>query len=308
MAVGIGAGGFMGVALETVAGTYLAPTKFVPFESESLGWAQDTTLRRPIRQSADVIGAVLGDGRVEGDVGMEFLEDCVVYFLHAARTSVVKTGTTPNFTYAFKGSAAALPSKTLSVTIVRNGQVFGYTGVAVSSFTISIEDSMLKFSASLIGRTEATQALPTPTFPTTVPFGAGTFDISVGGSVISDADSFTFTVDDGGAAQNRLRSTRGAAFVSYGERTVTVACDRDFDTRTDYDSFKTLTSQQVGLTASKGTNNKVIIDVPVGYRQEYGINLGGQGDLLRVSTSWTGTIDATGNAYTVTVMCQENIT
>src|SRR5690242_17930179 len=114
---GIGASGLMGIALETVAGTYLAPTKFVPFESESLNWVQDTTFRRPIRQSADNIGAVLGDGNVEGDVGMEFLEDCVVYFLHCARTTVVKTGTTPNFTYAFSGSAAAVPNKTMSITI-----------------------------------------------------------------------------------------------------------------------------------------------------------------------------------------------
>src|SRR4051812_22216611 len=109
---GIGAGGFMGIALETVAGTYTPPTKYVPFESESLNWAQDTTFRRPIRQSADNIGAVLGDGRVEGDVGMEFLEDCVPYFLYCARTTVTKTGTTPNFTYAFKGSAVAVPSRT----------------------------------------------------------------------------------------------------------------------------------------------------------------------------------------------------
>jgi hypothetical protein len=304
---GIGAGGFAGLALETVAGTYVAPTKFFPFESESLNWTQDTTMRRPIRQSADVIGAVLGNGRVEGDISMECLEDIVPYFLHCARTSVVKSGST-NYTYAFKGSAAAVPARTMSITIVRNGQVFGYTGVVVSSFTISIEDAILKFSCTMIGRDEAVQSAPTPTFVNTAPYGAGSYVATVAAGTITDSDSFSFQVDDSGTAQNRIRNARGAAFVSYGERSVSISMDRDFETRTEYDGFKALTAQAVGLTATKSANNSVQIDVPVGYRTEYTVNLGGQGDLLRVSNSWTGAIDGTGNAYTVTIKCQENIT
>jgi hypothetical protein len=305
---GIGAGGIVGVALETVAGTYEAPTKFVPVDSESLNWVQDTTQRRPIRQSADVIGAVLGDGNVEGDISMEFLEDCVVYFLHCARTTVVKGGVGPNYTYAFKGSAVAIPPRTMSITVVRNGQVFAYVGCAVASFTISVEDSMVKFSASMLGRSEATQSLPTPTWPTTVPFGAGTYDLSIAAAPIADSDSFSFEVDDNGSAERRLRNTRGAAFVRYGERSVTVSMDRDFETRAEYDSFKSLTAQAISFTATKSANNKVIVDVPVGVREAYEVNLGGQGDLLRVSNSWFGAIDGTGNAYTVTVHTQENIT
>jgi hypothetical protein len=305
---GIGAGGLLGVAIEVTAGTYVAPTKFIPIESESLNWVQDTTFRRPIRQSADNIGAVLGDGHVEGDISMEALEDCILYFLYAARTTVVKTGAGPNYTYTITGSAAALPAKTLSITVVRNGQVFGYTGCAVASFTITIEDNMLKFSCTLRGRTEASAASPTPTWPTTAPFGAGTYDLQVAGASIADADSFSFEVDDSGDAQMRLRSTRGAAFISYGERTVTISMDRDFETRAEYDSFKSLTAQIVQMTATKSANNKVTVNVPVGVREAYEVNLGGQGDLIRVSNAWTAVIDATGNAYTVTVLSQENIT
>src|SRR5687768_15727381 len=134
---GTGAQGFLGVAIEAAAGTYLAPTKYVPIESEGLGWVQDTVWRRPIRQSADIIGAVPGNGRIEGDIGMEAFEDVVAMFLRCARTSVIKTGTTPNFTYVFTGSAVAVPSKTMSVTVVRNGVTFGYTGCVVSSFSFS---------------------------------------------------------------------------------------------------------------------------------------------------------------------------
>jgi hypothetical protein len=307
---GIGASGFAGIAFEVTPGTYVAPTKYFPIESESLNWTQEVTFRRPIRQTADNIGAVLGNGHVEGDMAMEFLEDVVPYFLYAARTSVVKSGTGPNYVYTFKGANTAFPAsgRTLSITIVRNGQVFGYTGVAVSSFTINIDGGMLKFSASLLGRNEAVQSAPTPTFVNTAPFGAGSYTPSVAGSAVTDSDTFTFTVEDNGSAENRLMPSLGAAFVRYGERNVTTAMDRDFLTRADYDSFKALTAQVISFLASKGVNNSVQIDVPVGIRSEYAPNLGGQGDLIRVSNSWTGVIDGTGNAYTVTIKTQENIT
>jgi hypothetical protein len=230
----------------------------------------------------------------------------VVYFLHAARTAVTKTGTT-DFVYEFVGTAAAIPTKTLSITIIRNGQVFAYTGVVVSSFTINVDSGVTMFSASLVGRNEATQSAPTPTFPDTEPFGEGSYDIQVDAATITDADTFSFQVEDNGAAQNRLKSTRGAAFVSYGERNVTVSMDRDFDTRADYDAFKALTARALHFEANKGAANYIHIDVPVGVRSEYAVNLGGQGDLIRVSNSFTGVIDDTGNAYTVTIGTQEDV-
>ena len=307
MPPGISAGGFAGLAHETTPGVYAAPTKYFPFNSESLAWAQDVTFRRPIRQTADQIGAIQGNASVAGDLSMEALEDVVPYFLYCARTTPVKTGTT-NYVYTFKPTAAAIPPRTMSITVVRNGQVFGYVGLVVSSFTFTIDNGELMFNVSLIGRDEASQAAPTPSFVNTVPFALGQFTPKVAGATITDADTFSFTVDDGGAAQNRIMPTRGAAFVSYGERTVTASMDRDFQDRTDYDSFKALTVQAVHLDAIKGTNNQITIDVPVGIRSEYTVALGGQGDLLRATNSWTGVIDATGNAYTITVLCQESIT
>ena len=119
---GTGAGGLLGVALETVAGTYLAPTDFVPIKSESIHYMQETVWRRPIRQTASIYGSSDGNARVEGDISMEAYEDIVAVFLHAARTTVAKTGTaSPGFTYTFKGTALAVPTKTMSITVVRNG-------------------------------------------------------------------------------------------------------------------------------------------------------------------------------------------
>jgi hypothetical protein len=309
MTIGIGAGGIIGIALEDVAGTYQAPTKFIPIESESLAYQQDTQYRRPIRQSADIIGAVAGNAHIEGDISMEALEDCILYFLHTARATAVKSGVDPNWTYTFTPNANATPAKTMSITVVRNGITFGYTGCVVSSFTISIEDGMLKFSATMQGLDEETDAVPVPVWPTTTPFAAGQYSLQIPTAAqVFDADTFEFQVEDNAEAQFRLKSTgRGASFISFGERNVTVSTERDFQDRDEYELFKSVTSGSLTLLASKGTNNSVQIDVPTTIKDSYEVNLGGQGDLVRASVSYNGVIDGTGKSYQITVKSQEVI-
>jgi hypothetical protein len=310
---GTGAQGFLGVALETVAGTYTAPTDFVPIDSESLQYIQETVWRRPIRQSADIVGSVPGNARVEGDLSMEAIESTVALFLHAARTTVVKSGTaSPGFTYTFTGSANAVPSKTMSITVVRNGIVFGYTGCVVGSFAFTVEDAQLKFNPTILGRDEATQTLPTPTWATgiaTQPYGAGNYSLEVPtGTPITDSDGFEFSVDDSPETQYRLKSTAAAAFVAFGERTVSASLQRDFENRTDYDAFKALTSSSITLTGTKGVDNSISLVMPASLKDSYEVGLSGQGDLTRASISYMGVLDATGKAYSIVVKTQKDIT
>jgi hypothetical protein len=311
---GTGAGGFLGVAPETVSGTYVAPTKYVPIQNESLRYLQDTIWRRPIRASADVVGAVDGNSRVEGEVSMEAFEDVVAIFLHSARVSVNKTGTaSPGFTYTFTGSAIAVPARTMSITVVRNGVVFAYTGCVVGAFTFNISDGLLMFNTTILGRDEATQTLPTATWQTGIqaaPFGAGKYKLEIPtASQVFDTDNFEFSVDDSPEAQYRLKDTgRGAQFISYGERTAGLTVERDFENRTDYDAFKALTAQSITLQAIKGVNNSIAILLPAAIKDTYEVGLSGQGDLIRASVAYQGTLDATGVAYTVTVKTQQDIT
>jgi hypothetical protein len=311
MALGIGGGAAMGLALETVAGTYLAPTKWLPFTSESLNFQQDTVWRRPIRRAVGVIGAVAGNQHVEGDIEMEALEDVVPYFLMCSRASVVKTGAGPNYVYTSTPTANAIPAKTMSVTLERvTGQSFGFTGMVVSSFKFGIDDGQLTFTASMMGRDEASNSIGSPTFPTSTPFGAGTYTIEIPtGSTVTDTDTFEFTVEDNATPNYRLKNTgRGADFIAYGERNCTLTVERDFLTRTDFDAFKALTAQAVTITASKGSNNSIVISMPVAVKNTYEIPVPGQGDLVRAQIEYQGVSDATGVDYTVVVKTQENIT
>ena len=310
MGLGIGAGGLMGVALEAVAGTYVAPTKYVPFTSENLRMAEDTQFRRPIRESADAIGAVAGNEHIEGDIEMEALEDCLIYFLYASRTTIVKTGSNPNFVYTGIGSAAAVPVKTMSITIKRSDQIFGYTGCVVGSFKFGVNNGLLTFGASILGRNETVQSSPTATWGTSVPFGAGTYSIEIPTATpVTDTETFEWTVQDNAEAKFRLKSTgRGAEFIQFGERDVTWTMTRDFLTRADYDLFKAITAQSITLTASKGANNSISLLTPVSFKESYEVGLSGQGDLNTANIGYRSVIDGTGKAYQFVVKTQEDIT
>lgn len=303
-------GGYLGIALEAVQGVYQAPTKFFPIRSESLQFRQDTNWRRVIRGVVDVLGAVAGAGRVEGDIEMELLEDVLPYFLQASRNTVVKSGTGP-YTYTTTPGHGALPAQTLSITVVRAGIVFGYTGCIVGSMNFSVDNGLGIVTMSMFGRDEADQSTPaSPAFSTVEPYGMGKWNIQVPTATqIFDADTFSFQVEDNASAEIRLKDTAGAAYARYGERSVTVSMDRDFTDRAEYDAFKSLTAQSITIVAQKDATHRVSLKAPVAIKDTYDVSgLAGQGDLVRASIAYQGVYDpATSKAYEIVVITDENI-
>lgn len=301
------AGAFPLVNSAGTPGVYASPVKYMPFTGESLKFTQNTQWRRPIRQSADVIGAVSGDANVEGDVTMEALEDVIAWWLGVTRVSVVQSGSSPNFIYTATPTAAAIPPKTCSLTVVRAGEVFGYVGCVVNVTKFSIDNGMLMYTVTIIGRDEATQTVPVATWPTSVPFGAGSYSVEFpSGTPVFDTDTIELDIDDGGSAQFRMKNTgRGAQFIQYGERQVQLKASRDFLSRADYDAFKAYTAQSVTITAARGANNSVSLLVPVAIKDTYEVNLSAQGDLVRGDIAYQGVIDGTGKAYQLVVKTQE---
>ena len=229
--------------------------------------------------------------------------------MYASRTNIVKSGSTPNFTYTITPTAVAVPVKTMSITIKRSDQIFGYTGCVVSSFKFGINNGLLTYGASIIARNEASQSSPTATWPATVPFGAGTYSIEIPTATpVTDTDTFEWTCEDNAEAQFRLKSTgRGADFVNFGERDVTWTMNRDFLTRADYDLFKAVTSQSITISATKGVNNSITILTPVSLKETYEVGLSGQGDLNRANIGYRAVIDGTGKSYQIVIKTQEDI-
>lgn len=313
MAIGVGASGIIGIAFETTVGTYAAPTKYISFNSESLKYIQAPVWRREIKGTADVTGHILGNVNTAGDLVFDCVADTLVYFLYSARATVVKTGTGP-YVYNVTGNQAATVAagRTLSITIVRNGVVFGYVGCSVSSIKLGINNGGLLATVSLIGLDETVQSLPTAAFTNQPPFGAGMYNIQIPTATqVFDMDTFEFTVNDNANPEFRLKNTgRGAQFIKYGQRDVTLTTARDFLNRTEYDAFKVMTAQSVTLKAIESASNEIDILIPVAERETYDISgLSGQATLIRAAVNYRGEYDATtGAAYKVTVTTTESIT
>jgi hypothetical protein len=307
----IGASAIMGIAPEVTPGTYVAPAKFFPFESETLNYTQDTTWRRPIRNTPGLVGAILGNAHTEGDINMELLTDVVVYFMKASRCTLVKAGAGP-YTYTYTPAPLAVPVNTVSISVKRGQEVFGYTGCILAGFTMTVDSSgALKFNPKIVGGDEATAAaLSGVTWPASVPFGVGQYSVQVPTATqIFDADNFEFTTDEGAEPQYRLKSSgRGASFVKFGESSATAKLDRDFSTRAEYDAFKALTAQSISFLATQGASYSVLVTMPVAYKDAYDIKIGGQGDLVRASVSFQGAINAGGAHWTMVVTELTSIT
>lgn len=306
---GIGAGGLIGVAFEPTVGTYTAPTKYVPILNETLEYKEMNNYRRPIRQSAAQIGVVAGDFDIEGTITMEATEDTCLYFTEVSRAVGVKSGTTPNWIYTYTPTAVAIAPRTMSITIVRNGVVFGYTGCMTTKSTFTVNNNILEMDIDIIGLTEATQSLPTATWPTTTPYGPGSWVVSVPtGTPVFDMDTFSFSIDDAGTAQYRLRNARGASFISYGERTLQMTASRDFLDKTDYTAFQTVTGQPIQIAVTSGANNGISFQLYNAIKDVYQVQLSGQGDLIRGSLTYNSTLDNSSNEYQIVYKTQEVIT
>jgi hypothetical protein len=313
MAVGIGAAGIVGIARELVNNTYRAPEKYVPVLNESLKVVQSNIYRRPIRSLTDPVGAVAGPYHVEGSVTMEALDDCLPYFMCGMRGDLAKSIGAANDVYTLTPNAKAQRTgagHTLSLTVERNGIVFGYAGCVVGSFQFTVQDGILVCTMDIVGVSEAVQGAPSATWPTSIPPGPGQYIVQIPTATqVYDVDTFTVSVDDGAEAQNRLRDdTRGATFVLFGERETTMSLERDFESRVEFDAFKAATAQAIMIKAAQATNNYVQINMYSGIKDSYELGLSGQGDLVRGSVEYQGVYSvASGKSYQLVVATQESL-
>lgn len=309
MAVGVGASGFVGVAVEAVAGTYVAPTHYLPLRNESLQFQQDTQWRRPLRGIADVAGGLQGYSHVEGDLELEVIPSIWPQLLRSARMTCVKTGAGP-YVYTWSPSQVATPAKTMSVTVVRNGVAFGYVGCIIGSQEYTMDAGTLVSTLAILGTDEADQAVPTPTYVTDEPFGAGMYSLEVPfASVVTDTDTFTLNIEDNPEPQFRIKNSKTAQFVKFGERSVTLSLERDFESRADYDAFKALTAQRIKLTATRAAES-ISFDIKSAIKESYEIaGLSGQAELIRAGIEYQGTYsDGDAKSYEIVVNTAASIT
>lgn len=309
MAAGLGAGGAVGIALETAAapGTWVTPALWVPVTDETFTYNEDRYFSEAIRQQTISQAAKQGFYHIEGGLNMEVDTRSLPYFLHASRLGVTKTGAGTPWTYKYQPtSGAVIPTtnRTLSVTILRNGVWFGYSGCVVGSFELTVDAGVLKLNiTSLLGLADipsATIGTPTPTFTSPQLLGAAAHSIALGdnalatpaagvtamtGATVSTKfNGFTFTDNENAEAQNRITPTRAATYISFGITEAQVATQLDFDDKTDYNHFLATDSKRMQFISSNSANDKVVINIYNSVFDEYPVSLGNWGDIIMADT------------------------
>lgn len=308
MAVAIGASGIVGIARESVSGTYLAPEFYLPVRNESINFVNEVQYTRPIMQVADQVHAVEGPQRVEGDLEMELFPDALVYLMAGTRMDLTKAGAGP-YTYTYKPNANATPASTLSFTVVRNGVVFGYVGCVIGSMEFTVDNGLFVGSFNVLGIGEAPQSAPTPTWPTQEPAGADAYDIRIAAASFTNTDNFSMSIDDSAEAVYRLGNAQQAAFVKFGERTVEATLDMDFEDATEYTNFKNVTAQRLEFDVDWDANNYIHFDTPLATMATFETGLDGQGDLVRASISYMAKYDfSTTQSFDIEISSDTNIT
>jgi len=329
MPAGLGGGGKVGFAFEAVMGTYVAPAVFVPVLSEDLQYMEEKYYSEQIRQQTIHSDVKPAPYHVEGPVEMEVDVNNLPYWLYASRHNITKTGAGP-YTYKFtpgnQGSASTAASgavaRTASITIVRNGIVFGYVGCVVGSFEFSVTDEgILVVTMDVLGMGEAVQSAPSPTWIAPQLYGADASNVYLAASAVTPTfgaanvnfDGFTFRANYNAEPQNRIRSDRKASYISFGITEAEIESSLDFLDRTDYDNMVANATRAIKLEATQGgldfataTHGVKLQGNRVSY-DTYETNLEGMGDLI--ISDFTGRMIgiAGGDAYQIEVKSAVNI-
>lgn len=330
MPAGLGGGGKVGIAFETVMGTYVAPTIFVPVLNESLQYMEEKYYSEQIRQQTIHSDVRPSFYHVEGDIELEADPNNLPYWMYASRHAITKTGAGP-FVYRFVPSSAGAAStaagsttpKTLSITIVRNNVVFGYVGCVVGSYEFVVDDEgVLRVTLSVLGMGEAVQSAPSPTWAAPNLYGADAHQIYLAasaavptfGATDVNFNGFTFRSNFNAEAQNRIRADRKASYISFGITEAEIESELDFLDRTDYDNMVNNTTRAIkmeslhgGATLAAATDGVVLQGNRVSY-DRYEVSLEGMGDLIMAG--FTGRVVGItgGDAYEINVKSAASIT
>jgi hypothetical protein len=318
MPAGLGGGGALGFAFETTYGTFVPPTIWIPIISEEFRYTEERYFSPQLRQQVMVSDVKQGYYHIEGDIVMEVDPNFFPYFMYISRHTTTKTGTAPSLVYKSvpnKQATFGTPSKSASITILRNDIIFGYTGCLCGQYEFTVEDGVLRCTLSMLGLADSAPAGPfTPTWLTPDLYGADAHAIFVAstfgpsptfGTASRDFNGITITMNHNAAAQNRIVKDRGASYIAYGETEISFNTELDFVDKTEYTNFVNTTQRGIKLESTQGANpfatatDGVKIQLNRFAYESYDVSLPGMGDLIMAGATGRGLAVAGGDAYEI---------
>ncbi len=314
MPTGSGISASLGLAPESVYGTYVAPTKFYEFVSESLALNIDRIESSGIRADSRVMRSddwTPGNSWIEGDIELELsTKNWAFLFGHILGGTVVTTGAGP-YVHTYSGPGS-LTGKSLSAQIGRpstDGTVraFSLAGCKVNSFELSCDvgTDPVPCTLGIVGKSETTAtALTTPSYTSSNDIFAYTHGaVTVGGSSVP-VKSATVTID---TPMDSERFYIGQPTISEplenDIRDITGELTMDFASLTQYALFTGGSEAAVVLTFTRGTN---VISFTFNARFDGATPEVGGRDLLELPLSFKALASSTdASALTIAITSSE---
>jgi hypothetical protein len=245
----LGAIGYVGYGVESVEGTAVAPTKFLPVTSFSFEDTNDYIVPEQIRGDRDRYVAMAAPYMTSGSMELELIPNDISSLLKSAAAGSVVTSayagggyqhvitpgnTSPTFT--FESSAAGI-------------LVMRYGGIRVNTLEVNAAFGEIVTSTwGLEGTTRIKQgAESNEVYADVMPFHFSGAQVSIAGVVMAHVKDFSFSVGNNLERIGTLRRTRSWRRTALGIRDVGLSTTLDFTDSSEYDRFLAETFFDVDL-------------------------------------------------------------
>jgi hypothetical protein len=310
----------IGVGVESTYGTRVAPTTFLPFESESLTLSKSYIENQPLMAGVMVqpTGYHVSSTRAaEGSIELQYFDRGMGKFLNLLTGATVATvtpgGATTARTHTFPIGLESPVGKSLSIQVGRPdtaGTVrpFDYVGCKVTEAVISIESGeAATLSLNVDARDETTnQTLGTATYSAAArPFGFQNWAITLAGSPHVRCRSLTITIPLNMATDRYHLGNSGVKDepLLNAQSDITANATFEFSSLADHTRFVNESTVALVATATNGLiegafNYKSEITIPAAKQISSGPTVGGP-DLLTVDAEFKALYNGTNAPLTI---------
>lgn len=312
----LGAIGYVGYGVESVEGTAVAPTKFLPVTSFSFEDTNDYIVPDQIRGDRDRYIAMAAPYMTSGSMDLELIPNDIASLLKSAAAGAVVTSA-----YAGGGYQHVITPGNVSPTFTFESSAAGilvmrYGGIRVNTLEINAAfGEIVTSSWGLEGTTREKQgAESTEVYADVMPFHFSGAQVSVAGTPMAIVKDFTFSVGNNLDRIGTLRRTRSWRRTALGMRDVGLAMTLDFTDSVEYDRFLAETFFDVDIllegeagVAGMGTNKPQLrIQVPKVRWNTAGVALSA-GDFLEQSAEAMILRPVGGDIFTMTLVNDESV-
>lgn len=268
MSITIGRLGFLGLGIESVQGTAVAPSVYLPYTENTMRGHHEPievigAKTSRIIQRGSVVGKKWGEGDVKIDLDVV---NSGYLFKLALGNELLATGT-PN-THTFYTSVSGNTPKTATLLHSRETDVEQFVSAAVNELTLEVSDELATLSASFMTNspTNAATAAAVTTSGTVLAFKDYTvkFGNTIANAVAANAtptNELTLTISNNLEVIHRSGSADVSTIRNKG---VSVAGSYTlfFDSTTDRDAYYNLNKRAMVITFTGNANESITINIP----------------------------------------------